>query len=88
MNLPGKSSLKVLTKLKKLTGRYFDPYPFVHSNKGNGCYFYDLDGNKFLDFSSQIASNPLGYNNLELKQVIKKYSNIQPIKYTVQDFSV
>ena len=88
MNLPGKNSLKVLTKLKKLTGDYFDPYPLVHSNKGNGCYFYDLDGNKFLDFSSQIASNPLGYNNLELKQVIKKYSNIQPIKYAGQDFAV
>ena len=87
-DLPGKNSLRILTKLKKLTGDYFDPYPFVHSNKGQGCYFQDLDNNKFLDFSSQIASNPLGYNNNELKQVIKKYSNIQPIKFAGQDFAV
>jgi len=88
INLPGKKSLKVLTKLKKLNGDYFDPYPFVHSNKGNGCYFQDLDNNTFLDFSSQIASNPLGYNNPELKKLIKKYSNIHPIKYAGQDFAI
>ena len=50
MNLPGKKSLKVLEKLKKLNGNYFDPYPFVHSDKGQGCYFKDLDNNAFLDF--------------------------------------
>lgn len=87
-SLPGQKSLNVLTKLKKLTGDYFDPYPFVHSNKGQGCYFQDLDNNVFLDFSSQIASNPLGYNNQELKQVIKKYFSIQPLKFAGQDFAV
>ena len=87
-NLPGNNSSKILTKLKKLNGGYFDPYPFVHSNKGNGCYFQDIDGNKFLDFGSQIASNPLGYNHPELKKVIKKYSNVHPIKYAGQDFTV
>ena len=88
LKLPGKNSLKVLTKLKKLNGDYFDPYPFVHSDKGQGCYFKDLDNNTFLDFSSQISSNPLGYNNPELKQVIKRYSNTHPIKYAGQDFAI
>ena len=87
-NLPGPRSIKILEKLKKLNGGYFDPYPYVHSNKGKGCYFYDLDNNLFLDFASQIASNPLGYNHKELIQIIKKYSRNSPVKYAGQDFAV
>lgn len=87
-SLPGPKSIKILNSLKKLNGGYYDPYPFVHSGKGEGCYFYDIDGNLFLDFACQVASNPLGYDNNELIQVIKKYSNISPIKYAGQDFAV
>ena len=87
-SIPGNKSLVVLNKLKKLNIGYNDPYPFVHSKKGNGCYFEDLDGNVFLDFASQVASNPLGYNNKDLKKVVKKYSKNFPVKYAGQDFSV
>src|SRR3989344_5158512 len=86
--LPGTKSQIILNKLKKLNLGNSITYPFVHSNKGQGCYFYDIDNNLFLDFASQIASNPLGYNNPELKRIIKKYSNKQPIKYAGQDFIV
>ena len=31
--------------------------------KGDGCYLLDRNGKKFLDFSSGIAVNILGYNH-------------------------
>ena len=86
--IPGPKSQKILDKLKKINLGNSAVYPFVHSDRGQGCYFYDIDNNLFLDFASQIASNPLGYNNQDLKKIIKRYSNIQPIKYAGQDFVV
>lgn len=87
-SLPGKKSNIYLNKLSKVNAGFSGTYPYIHSGKGQGCYFQDLDGNIFLDFASQVASNPLGYNNKQLIQVIKKYSKQQPIKYAGQDFPV
>jgi len=88
MKLPGPKSSKYIDYLKKADAGYNDPYPFVHSGKGKGCYFWDIDGNKFLDFASQVASNPLGYNHPELKAVVKRFSNSHPVKYAGSDFLV
>jgi len=85
--LPGPKSQIIINKLKKLNIAHSDPYPYVHSRKGSGCYFKDIDNNIFLDFACQIASNPLGYNHKELNKVIKKYK-VHPIKYAGQDFNV
>ena len=74
--IPGPKSARILDGLKKKNGGWGLPYPFVHSHKGKGVYCEDLDGNVFLDFGCQIASNPLGYNNSSLLDVIK---NIFPI---------
>jgi 4-aminobutyrate aminotransferase len=86
--LPGLKSQKILSKLNKINLGGSITYPFVHSPKGQGCYFYDVDNNLFLDFASQIASNPLGYNHPTLKKIIQKYSKREPIKYAGQDFIV
>ena len=85
--LPGKRSLEILKKLHQLNGAHPNVHPFVHSGKGNGCYFKDLDGNTFLDFASQVASLPLGYNHPDLAEVLKRYTTT-PIKYAGQDFMV
>src|SRR3989344_4692968 len=77
----------VLDKLNQLNGANSSVYPYIHSGKGEGCYFEDIDGNIFLDFASQIASNPLGYNHPELVNVVKKYRT-HPIKYAGQDFGI
>jgi len=84
--IPGPKSSIILRKLKKLNGA-FSSYPIVHSKEGQGCYFKDIDGNTFLDFASQIASNPLGYNNKELNEVVQSYKK-HPIKFAGQDFTV
>src|SRR3989344_8014700 len=77
----------ILDKLNQLNGANSSVYPYIHSGKGEGCYFEDIDGNIFLDFASQIASNPLGYNHPELVNVVKKYRT-HPIKYAGQDFGI
>lgn len=39
--------------------------------KGEGVYLYDADGKKYLDFSSGIGVNALGYNDEEFNNYIK-----------------
>lgn len=85
--IPGPKSRKILAYNKEHNGGWSVPHPFVHSGQGEGCYFKDVDGNTFLDFASQIGSNPLGYNHPALKAILKRYSNT-PIKYAGQDFLV
>jgi 4-aminobutyrate aminotransferase len=86
--IPGPKSTSVLDKLKQKNGGWNIAYPFVHSSKGAGCYCTDIDGNTFLDFGSQIASNPLGYNHPALVRVSKQYAGRSPIKFAGQDFAV
>ncbi len=86
--IPGPKSSAILTKLEKKNGGWGVPHPLVFSGKGNGAYATDIDGNTFLDFASQIASNPLGYNHPELINVTRKYVGRTPVKYAGQDFIV
>ncbi|MDP2665909.1 MAG: aminotransferase class III-fold pyridoxal phosphate-dependent enzyme [Candidatus Diapherotrites archaeon] len=86
--LPGPLSKRILERLKKVNGGYNIDHPFVHSGKGRGSHFEDLDGNWFLDFGSQIATNPLGYNHPTMMRVLKTYAGRAPIKFGGQDFTV
>ena len=74
--IPGPKSSKILLGLRKKDGGHSVPYPLVFDGKGKGPYCNDIDGNVFLDFASQVASNPLGYNHSEMLKVVKKYSNM------------
>jgi 4-aminobutyrate aminotransferase len=85
--IPGRKSRKILDGLKKKNGGWGVPHPLVFSGGGKGAYCEDIDGNVFLDFASQIASNPMGYNHKELNEVVKKYSKF-PVKYAGQDFTI
>lgn len=87
-SLPGAKSKAILTRLREKNGAYNIDHPFVHSGEGKGSHFVDVDGNVFLDFAGQIASNPLGYNNAALLKVLQKHSSFTPIKYGGQDFTV
>jgi 4-aminobutyrate aminotransferase len=86
--VPGPKSFSILQKLRKRNGGWAVPYPLVFSGKGKGSYCEDIDGNRFLDFASQIASNPLGYNHPEMLEVVKSLSGRFPVKYAGQDFTV
>ncbi len=74
--------------MNEKNGAFNIDHLYVHSGEGKGSHFQDLDGNIFLDFAGQIASNPLGYNNAALVKVLQKHSSFTPIKYGGQDFTV
>lgn len=40
-------------------------------DKGDGVYLYDINGNKYLDFTSGIAVFALGYNNKDYNDALK-----------------
>lgn len=40
-------------------------------DKGDGVYLYDINGDKYLDFTSGIAVFALGYNNKEFNDALK-----------------
>ena len=61
--LPGPNVDIALKRIEKHIGLYDPPYPFVYGGKGQGVYCEDLDGNIFMDWASQIACQPLGYNH-------------------------
>ncbi|MEK6902225.1 MAG: aspartate aminotransferase family protein [archaeon] len=86
--LPGTKSKRILDGMKKKSGAYNIDHEYVHSGDGKGSHFVDIDGNTFLDFAAQIASNPLGYNNSSLLKVLQTHSTHTPIKYGGQDFII
>lgn len=87
-SLPGPKSARILEGLKRKDGGWSVSYPLVFSAKGSGAHCEDIDGNVFLDFASQIASNPLGYNHPGLVEVVKGYSSRFPVKFAGADFAV
>ena len=80
-----KKSLSIVKKINKLAYNSTFVYPLVIKD-GQGCYLEDVDGEQYLDFTSNIASCPLGYNHPELKKIIKKYGDVGAHKIAGQDF--
>lgn len=49
-----------------------DPLPVAG---GEGSYFWDYDGNKYLDFTSQLVNLNLGHQHPALVAAIKEQGN-------------
>ena len=62
-------------EIKDLEERYlfstYKRYDLVISH-GSGCYVFDLDGNRYLDFLAGIAVNSLGHNHPRLIRVMEE----------------
>ena len=80
-----KKSFSLVKKMKKLTYNSTFLYPLVIKD-GKGCYIEDIDGEQYLDFTSNISSSPLGYGHPEIKELIKRYGDIGVHKISGQDF--
>lgn len=80
-----KKSLSIINKLNTLVYNSTFVYPLVIKG-GQGCYIEDVDGEKYMDFTSNIASCPLGYSHPELNEIIKRYAGIGAHKIAGQDF--
>lgn len=48
-----------------------DAYP-VFSSKAKGAYFWDVDGNRFIDYMCAYGPNVLGYNDEDVDQAAMK----------------
>lgn len=55
--------------------------------RGDGCYLYDRNGNRYLDFFGGLAVNALGYNHPRVKEAITQQINkyIHLSNYYVQE---
>lgn len=72
--IPGPQAVRIVKEFKNLVYNSTFTYPLVIKT-GLGCRIEDVDGNKFLDFTSNIGSCPLGYSHPEILAVIKEYSS-------------
>jgi 4-aminobutyrate aminotransferase len=70
--IPGPQAVRIVNEFKNLVYNSTFTYPLVIKT-GLGCRIEDVDGNKFLDFTSNIGSCPLGYSHPEILAVIKEY---------------
>jgi len=61
LNLPGPKAKEILKEDEKyISSSYTRPYPAV-IQKGKGVHVWDVDGNKFMDFSTGIAVCSTGH---------------------------
>jgi glutamate-1-semialdehyde 2,1-aminomutase len=44
----------------------------LYAKKASGCHLWDLDGNKYIDLVSSLASVTIGYNNKKINFAVKK----------------
>src|SRR5919201_3496708 len=82
---PGPNATKTISIIKGVSYDSTFTYPLVISN-GHGCIIEDVDGNAFLDFTSNIGTCPLGYSHPEIIKVLKDYSKNGIHKIAGQDF--
>ncbi|KAK9390047.1 pyridoxal phosphate-dependent transferase [Lipomyces mesembrius] len=61
--------------------REYEPYclttyarPGLVLSSGKGCYIWDIEGQKYLDFTAGIAVNALGHGNEELSKILYEQS--------------
>jgi 4-aminobutyrate aminotransferase len=83
--LPGPKATKIINIIKELSYDSTFTYPLVIAN-GHNCVIKDVDGNAFLDFTSNIGTCPLGYSHSEIMEVLKEYSENGVHKIAGQDF--
>ena len=84
-HIPGPNSRRVISTLKRHAYDSTFMYPLVIAS-GHDCTIEDLDGNRFLDFTSNIGACPLGYSHPDVLEVLAEYSTNGTHKIAGQDF--
>ena len=62
-------SEQVIDKLDRYGFKNYGRYP-VALEKGKGCWVWDFEGNKYLDFTTGIAVTNLGHNHPNIKRAL------------------
>lgn len=50
---------------------WFAPHP-TYMDRGDGCYLWDLDGNKYVDFTNHHSATILGHNHPAVVEALQK----------------
>lgn len=82
---PGPRAARVIESMKKSCYDSTFTYPLV-IDTGKGCAIRDVDGNSFLDFTSNIGACPLGYSHPDIMEVLAAFSKNGAHKIAGQDF--
>jgi 4-aminobutyrate aminotransferase len=82
---PGPNAKRIIDVVKRNCYDSTFTYPLVIAD-GKGCMLQDVDGNSFLDFTSNIGACPLGYLHPEIMEVLAEYSKNGAHKIAGQDF--
>jgi len=82
---PGPSARHIINTIKRNCYDSTFTYPLVIAD-GSGSFLQDVDGNTFLDFTSNIGSCPLGYSHPEIMKVLAEMSKSGAHKIAGQDF--
>jgi len=83
--LPGPNARKTIALMQKFAVNSTFEYPAAIKD-GDGCWLQDTDGNWFLDFNSNICTQPLGYGHPDIAEVLKEKSRLGAYKIGGQDF--
>ncbi|MDE1726370.1 MAG: aminotransferase class III-fold pyridoxal phosphate-dependent enzyme [Thaumarchaeota archaeon] len=83
--IPGPNSKRIIDTMRKYAYDSTFVYPLVIAN-GHDCIIEDPDGNKFLDFTSNIGACPIGYSHPDIMEVLAEYSTNGTHKIAGQDF--
>jgi 4-aminobutyrate aminotransferase len=82
---PGPKAKEYLERDSKyISPSYTRVYPLV-AERGEGCWIYDVDGNKYLDLNAGVAVCALGHSHPEILRVIEEQSK-KLIHYSGTDF--
>jgi 4-aminobutyrate aminotransferase len=82
---PGPKARKIIDVMARNCYDSTFTYPLVVSG-GEGCSIFDVDGNSFLDFTSNIGTCPLGYSHPAILRVLSELSKNSAHKIAGQDF--
>ncbi len=77
--------MRVINTMKKHAYDSTFMYSLVVSH-GHNCTIEDIDGNKYLDFTSNIGACPLGYSHPDIIETLVQYSSNGTYKIAGQDF--
>ncbi|MGI0086401.1 MAG: aminotransferase class III-fold pyridoxal phosphate-dependent enzyme [Nitrosotalea sp.] len=83
--IPGPNARRIINKMRKYAYDSTFVYPLAIAN-GHDCTIEDPDGNKFLDFTSNIGACPIGYSHPDIMEVLAEYSTNGTHKIAGQDF--
>src|SRR3989338_1358441 len=73
---PGPKSVKILERDTKVVSPSLTrEYSFVYK-KAKGCYIWDVDGRRYLDFSASVAVMNIGHTNPEVGNAIGRQAKL------------